>query len=115
MSTEHRAVSAEDIDAAVRAVPGVSDLFPAGGVGEVVRELGATALGIGGDGAPRVRVSESPGGIEVELAVGVAESAGAVATCAEVEHAIRVLFEVRDVPLRELRVTVVLVDDSPPS
>ena len=102
---------AVEIEAAVRAVPGVTSLFRAGGIIAKVLDAGSQILGIEDSQNSLARVRLTPEGFRVEVAIGIDGSAGAVETTRGVESAIRALAVSRGADVAEIHVTVVHIDD----
>ncbi len=100
------------IEAAVRVVPGVTDVFRVGGLVSEVVDAGAQVLGIQDGGTPPVRVERSADGDRVEVAIGVDSSAGAVETTRRVGAAIGALSAAQGAALTRIRVTVVHIDET---
>lgn len=103
---------AVDIEAAVRAAPGVTGLFRVGGVISMVVDAGARAAGISGEGSSLARVERSADGLRVEVAIGVDAAAGSVGSSRRVHEAIDALCTARGLLPAEIHVTVVHVDDT---
>ncbi|GAA4487160.1 hypothetical protein [Microbacterium panaciterrae] len=104
----------EDIETAVRAIPGVTGIFRSGTTVAKVVDAGARLLGIRDADASLVRLEQTPEGARVEVAVGVQSSAGAVATTTRVHAAIDALCAGRRIGSVQIRITVVHVDDATP-
>ena len=113
MTTPQEQVAA-DIETTVRAIPGVTAIFRSGTTVSKVVDAGARLLGIREDDAPLVRVDQTPKCIRVEVAVGVHEAAGASDTARRVHAAIDDLLARRSTAPRNIRLTVVHIDDNAP-
>ncbi len=100
------------IEAAVRAVPGVTEVFRMGGLVSKVVDAGAQILGIQDGETSPVRMERSADGCRVEVALGVDNSAGAVETTRRVQAAIGALGAAQGAALAEIRVTVVHIDET---
>lgn len=103
---------AADIEATVRAVPGVTEVFRMGGLVPRVIDAGGQTLGIQHDETSHVRVERSADGDRVQVAIGVDSSAGAVETTRRIQAAIGALGAAQGAALTEIRVTVVHIDDT---
>lgn len=115
MTMSQDQVSVGDIEATVRAIPGVSAIFRSGTTVSKVIDAGARLLGIRDDDIPLVRVEQETEGLRVEVAIGVQPSAGAVETTRRVHAAIDALLAQYGIASAEIHITVVHVDDDPPS
>jgi hypothetical protein len=119
MNTAHSAGAvrgaeiATEIEAALRSVPGVSDLYRSGSLVANVVDAGARRLGLRDDAAPLVLVQDAEAGLRVDVALGVHISAGAGATMLAAHRAVRDLLTGRELRDAQIVLTVVHVDDSP--
>jgi hypothetical protein len=95
----------DEVEAVVRAVPGVVSIYPAGPLISVVMQIGAQALGIG-EGASPVVVDEHDESVRVTLSLGIHASAGASGTARAVTDAITGLLAARGVRHPVIRLTV---------
>lgn len=104
---------AEDIETAIRAVPGVASIFRTGGIISKVVDAGAQLLGAQPNVAPLVRWEHTPDGPRAEAAIGVLAAAGAAETSRRVHAAIAALCTGRGCAPVEIRLTVVHIDEGP--
>ncbi|WP_110590457.1 hypothetical protein [Microbacterium suaedae] len=111
MSLEDRQGIPARIEAAVRDVPGVAEVYPVGSLVSRAVDVGARLLGVRDDEAPRVRVEEGISSVRVEVAIGVRVVHGAGSVARDVHDAIRAAVGVRNEERPEIRLTVVHVDD----
>lgn len=107
--TDH--TMAADIEAAVRAISGVSAIYRAGGIISKVIDAGAQLLGVQPREAPLVRWEDTSDGARVDIAIGVHGSAGAAGTSRRVHDAIDALCADRGYAAVQIRITVVHVDE----
>ncbi|MBO1901727.1 hypothetical protein J4H92_07145 [Leucobacter weissii] len=113
MSTASERDLAAGVEAAVRAVPGVSTVFQTGGSASKAVEAGGRLLGIRDRDAPLVRVEDTADGTRVEVAIGV--RASAAATAHRVRAAIEGVLSRERRPAAGVRITVVHIDEHPPA
>lgn len=104
---------AGDIEAAARAVPGVTTIFRTGGLISKVVETGAQLLGSQQPETPRIRWEHTPDGARVEAAIGVLAAAGAAETARRVHAAITQFCIARGYTPVEICLTVVHIDEAP--
>lgn len=104
---------AEDIETAVRAVPGVTTIFRTGGIISKVVDAGAQLFGAQQNEAPLIRWEHTPDGPRAEAAIGVLAAVGAAETGRRVHAAIAALCSSRGCTPVEIRLTVVHIDDGP--
>lgn len=102
---------AEEVEAALLAVPGVVRIYPSGSVVSRVSRFGAVALGL----APssRLRLTERQGTLTWEVSLGVSASRPVAETVEDVSSAVEALYAGGTTPMPLLRLTVVHVDDAP--
>lgn len=113
MNTAQVAEVAAEIEAAVRAIPGVADLYRPGSPASNILDAGARRLGLRDDAAPLVRVHGSDGEARVEIAIGIHSAAGAAVTTQAVYRAVRDLLADRDHADARIVLTVVHVHELP--
>lgn len=108
-------VMAEQVEAAVRATPGVTGVYAAGT--PVARAIGAGARGLGvrREDTPLVVVRRSAGETRVDIAVGVGLADGAAATTRAVHLAVRELLTAQGVGDAHITVAVVHVTEPAPA
>lgn len=111
MTQSPRTDLAAAIETTVRAVPGVTAIFRSGGTPHKVLEAGARLVGLQDADAPLVRVEESPQHISVDVAIGVGEDAGAVATTERVRSVVAAVLPQDQNLTSEVRITVVHIDE----
>jgi membrane carboxypeptidase/penicillin-binding protein len=104
---------AADIEAAIRAVPGVASVFRPKGVLSHVIDVGAQLLGRQDARASLTRVERTAEGIRVEAAIGVDSNMSTVETAQRVQAAIDALCDAQGLALGEIHVTVVHVNEVP--
>lgn len=97
------------IDAAVRATPGVDDIYRSGSLISNLVGAGAAALGVRGTDEPLVAVVEGDDGVRIEVSVGVDFAVSAPATLAAVRNAITALLDARGLRTAAITLTVVYV------
>ncbi|WP_156761149.1 hypothetical protein [Microbacterium karelineae] len=112
MSAEDRQGIPARIEAAVRAVPGVADVYPTGALASRIVDAGARLLGVRDGDAPLVRVDDGAG-VRVEAAIGVRAGDGAGDVVRAARAAIRAVLDEPGRPEPEIRLTVVHVEDGP--
>jgi hypothetical protein len=110
MTTWQEQALSSEIEAAVRAVPGVSGLFRVGTLANAI-DAGVRLLGIR-DGSPFVRLERSPDGLRADIAIGVHEHAGAVETIRRVQAAASAVIAAQHPAPADVRVTVVHINDA---
>ncbi|WP_369374147.1 hypothetical protein AB1046_08140 [Promicromonospora sp. Populi] len=113
MSTAQGAQVAAEIEAAVRAVPGVADLYGPGSLVSNVVDVTARHLGLRDTAAPLVLVRQDGSGIQVEIAMAVHSTAGATVTSHTVHRVVRDLLTAREQQDARIVLTVVHVPDIP--
>lgn len=102
---------AEEIEAALLAVPGVVRMYPSGSVVSRVSRFGAAALGLASSSRPRL--TERQGTLTWEVSIGVSASRPVAETVEDVSRALEALYSGGTTPTPLLRLTVVHVDDAP--
>ncbi|WP_156174900.1 MULTISPECIES: hypothetical protein [Leucobacter] len=105
---ERQAELLTQIEAIVRAVPEVEDLYRSGSVLTNALQLGAEAIGVRDGAAPLAELSERDGERYVEIAIGVRAGAGVPQTLEHVHEALRGVTAERGIALR---LTVVHIAD----
>ncbi|MFI9486693.1 hypothetical protein ACIG47_09905 [Promicromonospora sp. NPDC052451] len=110
MNVAHDVRVAAEIEAALRATPGVADLYGPGSLVSNVLDAGARRLGLRDDDAPLVLVREAGTGIRVDIALGVHGTEGARATALAAHETVRGLLTDHDVPDAEIVLTVVHIE-----
>lgn len=100
---------AERIDAAVRATPGVRDLYRSGSLVSNIVGAGAAALGLRDGAEPVVAVSSEGSGVRVEATLGIDFLPGAHETLHAVRAAVGEVLEAEGVSLSSLALTVAYV------
>lgn len=113
MNTTQVADVAAEIEAVVRAVPGVADLYRPGSPVSNVLDAGARRLGLRAHAVPLVRVQRGDGEAQVEIALGIHSAAGAAATTQAVYRVVRDLLAVREHADARIVLTVVHVHELP--
>lgn len=113
MNTAQVAEVAAEIETAVRAVPGVADLYRPGSPVSNVLDAGTRRLGLGGDAAPLVRFLRRDGEARVEIAMGIHSAAGAAVTTHAVYRVVRDLLADGEHHDARVVLTVVHVHESP--
>jgi hypothetical protein len=106
---------AAEIEAAVRATPGVADLYGPGSLVSSVVDAGARGLGLRDAVAPLVVVRQEGDGTRVDIAMGVHAVTGATVTTQTVHRVVRDLLAAREQQDARIVLTVVHVHDSPPA
>ncbi|WP_247629290.1 hypothetical protein [Microbacterium croceum] len=106
--TEYEELAAA-IDTAVRATPGVDDIYRSGSLISNLVGAGASALGVRNQDEPLVAVTQGDDGVRVEASVGVDSAVGAPATLAAVRNAIAALLDERGLRATAITLTVVYV------
>lgn len=104
---------AEDIESAIRAVPGVASIFRTGGILSKVADARTQLFGAQQNEAPLIRWEHGPEGRRVEAAIGVHACAGATETSRRVQAAIAAMCAGRGYTSVEISLTVVHIDDGP--
>lgn len=104
-------VVAAEIEAAVRALPGVTGIFRAGGILSKLADAGAEVLGGPEHRAPAVRWENGANGARAEVSIGVRASAGAAETGARAHEAVSAVCVERGIVGAEVRITVVHIDE----
>ncbi|RLP72769.1 hypothetical protein D9V32_15085 [Mycetocola tolaasinivorans] len=99
------------IEAAVRAVPGVSAVFPASSTASRVVEAGARLLGIRQDAPASVVLERMPAGVVVAVAIGIRASASASDTARAAHAAVYALLFGQGIEISDVRITVVHIDN----
>lgn len=101
---------AAGIEAAVRAVPGVTTLFRPGGVVASAIAAGAEVFAVAERETSLVRLKRLTGSLDVEVSIGVDGSVGAVEIVRRVRAAIDAAARANGETVTEIRATVVHVD-----
>jgi hypothetical protein len=112
MTAESRAGLAAEIEATVRATPGVRSVYRSGSLISGLLRVGAEALGVRSDDEPIVSVVLVEGGVAVEASIGVAEGARSGDTLHAVHAAVDALLDEKGVRRRSLTLTVVHVQST---
>lgn len=111
MSESTEQAVAADIEAAVRALPGVTGVFRSGGLLAKLVDAGAEALGTAEQRAPFVRWETGETGPRADVAIGVRASAGAAETSARAHEVATVICREHGIAGADIRVTVVHIDE----
>jgi len=104
---------AAEIEAAVRATPGVADLYGPGSLMSNAVGAGARRLGLRDADAPLVLVQQNDDGTQVDIALGVHAAAGATVTTQTVHRVVRDLLAGHGQQEARIVLTVVHVHVSP--
>ncbi len=112
MSERYEGELAEEIDATVRSVPGVTGVFRSGSAVRKAFDAGARVIGRRNAEDQFVRLEQTSVGLRVEAAIGVRASAGVVQTSRRVQAAISALCGGSHITVAEIYVTVVHIDDT---
>lgn len=112
MTTWQEQTLSTEIEAAVRAIPGVSGLFRAGTFAANAIDAGVRLLGIHDGSAPFVRLERNHDGLRADIAIGVHEHSGAVETVRRVQEAAHAVIAAQDPAAAEVRITVVHINDA---
>ncbi|WP_407358519.1 hypothetical protein LTA6_000376 [Microbacterium sp. LTA6] len=111
--TEHEdAELASSIEAAVRATPGVKNLYRSGSLVSNLVDTAIEALGLRAAEVPLVSVTGGEDGITVEMSVGVDASMNAVDTVRAVHQVVDAELEAAGAQRAGVRITVVHVHES---
>ncbi|GAA4708479.1 hypothetical protein APR04_004559 [Promicromonospora umidemergens] len=115
MTAEHLPHVAAEIEATVRAIDGVSDVYATGSA--VLRTIGASArrLGLRADEASPVLVHRDEDGVHVDIALGVHATDSATRLTRIVDQAVRDLLAEQGLTNAYIAVSVVHVDELPPA
>ncbi|WAA66993.1 hypothetical protein [Microbacterium oxydans] len=97
------------IEAAVRATPGVRNVYRSGSLISHLLRVGAAAIGVRADDAPIVSVVRAEDGAAVEVSIGVDADARSAEVLSAVRAAIDGLFAARGLRRTGLTLTVVHV------
>lgn len=97
------------IEVAVRATPGVRNVYRSGSLISHLLRVGAAALGVRTDDAPIVAVVRADDGVAVEVSIGVDSDARSAEVLRAVREAIDGLFAVQGLRRAGLTLTVVHV------
>lgn len=111
MTIDTTADLAPRIDAAVRAIPGVENLYRPGALVSNVLDVGAVLLGVREESPTLVAVRSTSEGIEVDIAVGVGAAHSAAHTVRTVADTVRALLAAAGHESAVIRVTVAHVDE----
>lgn len=95
------------VDAAVRAIPEVTNVFRSGALASQAIAAAAERLGLRGVEASPVSVRRVDEGAEVEVSLGIALSADLPETLRRAHEAVAAALAVAGVGVAELRITVV--------
>lgn len=109
MATEPSAALAAEIEAAVRATPGVRNVYRAGSLISNVIGAGAVALGVSRADEPLVAVSRGEQGVVVTASIGIDFSASAADTLRATHDAIDALLAAQGATRERITLTVVYV------
>ena len=104
---------AAEIEAAVRAIPGVADLYRPRSLVSNAVDASARRLGLRDADASLVLVQQTGEEFQVDIAMGVHSAAGATVTTQMVHRVVRDLFTEREQEDARIVLTVVHVQDSP--
>lgn len=111
MNTPDDPALAADIEAAVRAAPGVAALYRSGSLVSNAIDTGARLLGLREDES-LVRLVRDTEGLRIELSIGVLGAESSAVTALRTHEVIEALLASRHVTDTEIRVTVVHVGDA---
>ncbi|WEK62287.1 MAG: hypothetical protein P0Y60_05905 [Candidatus Microbacterium colombiense] len=100
---------ATEIDAAVRATPGVSSIYRSGSLISNLVGAGAAALGVTGQDEPLVSVVDGDDGLRIEASVGVDFAASALDTLTAARAAIAAVLADRGLRAAGITLTIVYV------
>lgn len=106
---ESNSALAAEIEAMVRATPGVRHVYRSGSLVSNVIGAGAVALGVRRSDEPLVSVTRSDLGVSVEASIGIDFTADAADTLRTVHEAIDALLTVQATPRERITLTVVYV------
>jgi hypothetical protein len=106
---ESNAALAAEIEAIVRATPGVRNVYRSGSLVSNVIGAGAVALGVRRSDEPLVAVARGDLGISVEASIGIDFTVDAGATLRAVHEAIDALLAAQTTPRERITLTVVYV------
>ncbi|MGO2112937.1 MAG: hypothetical protein ACTH31_15130 [Pseudoclavibacter sp.] len=112
MTTTENELMIADLEAAIRAVPGVASLYRAGGFISTIVDAGARAFGVRDETASPVRLEPSAEGVGVSVALGVDSTSRAIDVIGRVHSAIVAWLGEHDETPTEINLTVVHIDDS---
>lgn len=114
MSTPDDLMLAADIEAAVRAVPGVAVVYRSGSTLAKAVDATTRLIGVRDEDAPLVDLERSEDGVKVRIAIGVHASDGAAATAGRAHAAIQALLAPQSTRDADVHLTVVHIDGSGP-
>ncbi|MFZ4841886.1 hypothetical protein [Mycetocola saprophilus] len=106
---------AVEIEATVRALPGVTGVFQAGLTVARVVEVGARLLGLRDGAATLVVLERESDAVRVSVAIGVDSSAGAVDTARRTHAAVEAVLRARADTVAGIQVTVVHIEETAPA
>lgn len=113
MNLNTDAALALELEAAVRTVPGVVEVYRTGTPVARAIAVGGERLGIGAAPQPLVSIERAGDGIQVEVSLGVSGSVGAGDTVAAATVVLSALLAERGCTAPELRITVVHISEVP--
>ncbi|WP_046012480.1 hypothetical protein [Microbacterium sp. SA39] len=109
MTPAARAEFAADVERALRATPGVRNVYRSGSLISHLLRAGAAALGSRDDGSPIVSVVAGDRGVVVEASVGIDFSAPANVTLRSAYTAVDAQLRAAELPRESITLTVVYV------
>lgn len=109
MTPETQFALAGAIEAAVRATPGVRNVYRSGSLVSNLLRAGAAALGAQKNAEPIVGLAWRHGGVAVEASIGVDFGSAAAETLRSAQEAIENLLRAEGVNRREITLTVAYV------
>lgn len=109
MSTQERVALAAAIEVAVRATPGVRNVYRSGSLISHLLRVGAEALGVRNEDEPIVSVVPSADGVSVEASIGVDAGARSADTLRAAQVAVDSLLAARGARRDSITLTVVHV------
>ena len=114
MNTPDDLMLAADIEAAVRAVPGVAVVYRAGSTLSKAVDATTRLVGLRDEDAPLIDLERAEDGVKVRIAIGVHASDGAAATARRAHAAVQALLAPQSAGDADVHLTVVHVDGSEP-
>lgn len=112
MTAEARTGLAAEIEATVRATPGVRSVYRSGSLISGLLRVGAAVLGARSEDEPLVSVVFAEGAVVVEASIGVDEGARSGDTLRAVHAAVDALLDAKGVRRESLTLTVVHVQST---
>lgn len=109
MTPEVRTELAREIEDAVRATPGVRNVYRSGSLVSNLLRAGAAALGVGDDSRPTVSVVAGEEGVAVEASLGVDVTAEARGVLREAYEAVDAVLRTSGLQRESITLTVVYV------